>query len=159
MWRCQIMQMRSELISIVKLEIYTSPCGLIFKLVSIKHGLRTADCGLRTTDWGLGIKHGLDVKYGLRTEYKTWTRYKMRTTDYVYKNSFRKGKTERNGKLTSKNSSPCFNISLAVHVVYPHRQGRLCQYSRQSKLNSEFYENKELEEISIYSFKPIRSTG
>ena len=50
----------------------------------------TADCGLRTTDCGLGIKHGLGIKRGLRTEYKTRTRYKTRTTDYVYKNSFRK---------------------------------------------------------------------
>ena len=29
---------------------------------------------------------------GLRTEYKTLTRYKTQTTDYVYKNSFRKVK-------------------------------------------------------------------
>ena len=42
--------------------------------VSIKHGLRTTDCGL-------GIKHGLGIKCGLRTEYKTRTRYKMRTTN------------------------------------------------------------------------------
>ena len=41
----------------------------------------TADCGLRTTDCGLGIKHGLGIKCGLRTEYKTRTRYKMRTAD------------------------------------------------------------------------------
>ena len=69
------------------------------------------------------------------------------------------GKTERNGKRTSKNSSPSFNIPLAVHVVYSsHGEGRLCRYSRQLKLNSEFYEKKELEEILIYSFKPIRST-
>ena len=34
-----------------------------FKPVSIKHGLRTAD-------------------YGLRTGYKTWTRYKTRTGKY-----------------------------------------------------------------------------
>ena len=27
--------------------------------VSIKDGLRTADCGPRTTDCGLGVKHGL----------------------------------------------------------------------------------------------------
>ena len=44
------------------------------------------DCGLRTSDCGLGIK------YGLRTEYKTRTGYKTRTTDYVNKNSFRKVK-------------------------------------------------------------------
>ena len=31
----------------------------------------TADCGLRTTDYGLGIKHGLDIKQGLG--YKTRT--------------------------------------------------------------------------------------
>ena len=62
-----------------------------------KHGLRpgqyktrTADCGLRTTDCGLGIKYGLGIRCGLRTEYKTRTRYKTRTTDYVYKNSFRR---------------------------------------------------------------------
>ena len=42
------------------------------------------------------------VDRGLRTGYKTRTRYKMRTTDYVYKNSFtEKGKTERNGMRTS----------------------------------------------------------
>ena len=70
------------------------------------------------------------------------------------------GKTERNGKRTSKNSSPSFNIPLAVHVVYSsHGEGRLCRYSRQLKLNSEFYKKKELQEISVqYSFKPIRST-
>ena len=39
-----------------------------------------------------------------------------------------------------------------------HGQGRLCRYSRQLKLNSEFYKKKELEENPIYSFKPIRST-
>ena len=27
------------------------------------------DCGLRTTDCGLGIKYGLGIKCGLRTEY------------------------------------------------------------------------------------------
>ena len=42
-------------------------------MVSIKHGLRTAD-------------------HGLQTEYKTRTWYKTRTTDYVHKNSFRKVK-------------------------------------------------------------------
>ena len=68
-------------------------------------------------------------------------------------------KTERSGKQTSKNSNPSFNIPLAVHVVYSSQgEGRLCQYSRQLKLYSEFYKKKELEEISICSFKPIRST-
>ena len=50
------------------------------------------DCGLRTTDCGLGIKHGLGLKCGLRTEYKTRIRYKTRTTNYVYKNGFREVK-------------------------------------------------------------------
>ena len=44
----------------------------------------TADCELRTTDCGLGVKRGLGINCRLRTEYKT------RTTDYVYKNNFRK---------------------------------------------------------------------
>ena len=39
------------------------------KPVSIKHRLRTADCGLRTADWalrtGLGIKRRLSIKCGL----------------------------------------------------------------------------------------------
>ena len=48
--------------------------GSILSAVSIKHGLRTADCGL-------GIKYGLGIKCALRTEYKTRTRYKMRTKD------------------------------------------------------------------------------
>ena len=39
-----------------------------------------------------------------------------------------------------------------------HGQGRLCRYSTQLKLNSEFYKKKELEENPIYSFKQIRST-
>ena len=117
------------------------------------------DCGLRITDCGLGIKYGLGIKCGLRTEYKTRTRYKTRTTDYVYKNGFRKCKSERSGKRTRKNSSPSFNIPLAVPVVYSsHGEGRLCRYSRQLKFNSEFYKKKELEEISICSLKPIRST-
>ena len=30
------------------------------------------------------------IKRGLRTGYKPWTGYKTRTTDFVYKNSFRK---------------------------------------------------------------------
>ena len=61
----------------------------------------------------------------------------------------------------AKNSTPSFNIALAVHVVLilpTENEGRLCRYSRQLKLNSEFYKKKEFEEISICSFKPIRST-
>ena len=60
------------------------------------------------------------------------------------------GKTERNRKRTSKNSSPSFNIPLAAHVVYSFQgEGRLCRYSRQLKLNSEFYKKKEFEEIQF----------
>ena len=80
----------------------------------------------------------------------------LRTT---YIKQLYKGKTERNGKRTSKNSSPSFNIPLAVYVVYSSNgDGRLCRYSGKLKLNSEFYKKKELEEISICSFKPKRST-
>ena len=39
-----------------------------------------------------------------------------------------------------------------------HGKGRLCRYSREMKLNSEFYKKKEFEENSFNSFKPIRST-
>ena len=74
----------------------------------------------------------------------------------MYMKTALEGKTERNRKRTSKDSSPSFN---AVHVVYSsHGEGRLCRYSRQLKLNSEFYKKKEFEEISICSFTPIRST-
>ena len=41
------------------------------------------DCGLQTTDCGLGIKYGLGIKCGLRTEYKTRTRYKTRTDNKI----------------------------------------------------------------------------
>ena len=94
------------------------------------------------------------------TLYKTRTRYKTRTTDYVYKNSFRKVKLrEMERGLAKTVVSPSFNIPLAVHIVYSsHGEGGLCRYSRQLKLNSEFYKKKEFEEISICSFTPIRST-
>ena len=84
-------------------------------------------------DCRLGMKHGLrlGIKCGLRTEYKTRTRYKMRTTDYVYKNSFRKVKLREMESRLAKTVVPALTFSLAVHVVYPHRQGRLCRYSRQ----------------------------
>ena len=53
--------------------------GRLFLSVSMKHGLRTADYGLRTgckirtryktrtRKYGLGIKHGQGIKRGLRT--------------------------------------------------------------------------------------------
>ena len=63
------------------------------------------DCGLWTTDFGLGIKHGL------------WTEYKTRTTVYVYKNSFRNVlKTERNGMRTSVKQ---WSQLLASHTNIP----------------------------------------
>ena len=80
-------------------------------------------------DCGLGIKHRLGIKCRLRTEYKTRTRYKTWTTNYVYKNrshSLYSPHVEKESKL--------------------HGHGRLCRYSRQLKLNSEFYQKKELEE-------------
>ena len=63
--------------------------GKYYRLpVSIKHGLRTADYGLRTGyktrtryktrtgKYGLGIKHGLGTKRGLRTvDYGLGTKY------------------------------------------------------------------------------------
>ena len=61
--------------------------------VSIKHGLRTADYGLRTEykirtryktrtgKYGLGIKHGLGIKRGLRTaDCGLGIKYRLRTT-------------------------------------------------------------------------------
>ena len=52
------------------------------KTVSIKHGLRTADYGLRTGyktrtgKYGLGIKDGLGTRRGLRTvDYGLGTKY------------------------------------------------------------------------------------
>ena len=53
--------------------------------VSIKHGPRTTDYGLRITDYRLGIKHGLRYKrrtkhYGLGIKYGL--RYKTRTVRY-----------------------------------------------------------------------------
>ena len=59
-------------------SFYRSPSRRIHLQVSIKHGLRTADYGLRTGykirtryktrtgKYGLGIKHGLDIKRGLQ---------------------------------------------------------------------------------------------
>ena len=34
-------------------------------ITSQRSGQYKMDCGLRTTDYGLGIKHGLGIKYGL----------------------------------------------------------------------------------------------
>ena len=65
----------------------------LMESVSIKHGLRTADYGLRTEykirtryktrtgKYGLGIKHGLGIKRGLRTaDCGLGIKYRLRTT-------------------------------------------------------------------------------
>ena len=50
----------------------------------------TVDCGLRTTDCGLGINYGLGIKRGLGTKHGQgikcgrWTGYKIRTTDLLW---------------------------------------------------------------------------
>ena len=68
-------------------------CSWIFTFTIFgNRSVLNTDCGLWTTDCGLGIKYGLGIKRGLRTEYKTRTGYKTRTTDNVNKNSFRKVK-------------------------------------------------------------------
>ena len=65
--------------------------GIILLLVSIEHGLRTTDCGLRTgyetrtKHYGLGVKYGLGYKtrtehYGLGVKYGLG--YKTRTEHY-----------------------------------------------------------------------------
>ena len=113
------------------------------------------DCGLRTTDCGLGIKYGLGIKCGLRTEYKTRTRYKTRTTDYVYKNDFRKVKPREMESGLAKTVVPALTF-LTKSILPTEKEGH-AHSSRQLKLNSEFYKRRELEEISICSFKPIRS--
>ena len=43
---------------------------------SIKHGPRTADCGLRSTDCGLGIKCGLRILRKPATNWSKWSRDK-----------------------------------------------------------------------------------
>ena len=68
------------------------------------------DCGLRTTDYGLGIKYEQGIKCGLRTGYKIRTRYKTRTTDYVYKNSFRKVKLREMERVLAKTVVPALTF-------------------------------------------------
>ena len=51
-----------------------SPDITITDAVSVKQGLRTADCGLRTADCGLRTADcGRGIKRGLRAGCKTWT--------------------------------------------------------------------------------------
>ena len=83
--------------------------------------------------------------------------------DYVYNNSFRKVKLRETQSGQAKTVVPALTfLQLFPQSILPVDKESynllLCQYSRQLKLNSEFYKKKELEEISIYSFKPIRST-
>ena len=67
-------------------------------------------------------------------------------------------------KQYSQLLAPRINIPLAGHTVYSrqcqrhvgkksilHGKGRLFRYSREMKLNSEFYKKKELEENSIFN--------
>ena len=99
-------------------------------------------------------------KLPIRLWYKTRTRYKTRTTDFVYKSSFRKVKLREKENGLAWNSSQASCLRLLHAQTFLYKEKRLCRYSMQLKLNSEFYitEKKELEENSIYSFKPIRST-
>ena len=65
-------------VGLLSIAIRTIDFEAIFYPVSIKHGLRTADHGLRTGykirtryemrtgKYGLGIKHGLGIKRGLQ---------------------------------------------------------------------------------------------
>ena len=72
------------------------------------------------------------------------------------KKAFKKVKLREMKSGLAKTVVPAVNIPLAVHLVYSsHGEGRSCRYSRQLKLNSEFYKRRELEEISICSFKPM----
>ena len=107
------------------------------------------------------MKHGLrlGIKCGLRTEYKTRTRYEMRTTDYVYKNSFTEVKLREMESGLAKTVIPALTFPwLFTQSILPTEKEGYAGTARQLKLNSEFYKKKELEEISICSFKPKRST-
>ena len=46
------------------------PVSIKYGLRTANCGLRTADCGLRTADCGLDVKRGLSIKCRLQTEYK-----------------------------------------------------------------------------------------
>ena len=65
------METKLEFISVWKEELKRRLYKVSVQVpVSIKEGLWTADCGLRTTDCRLGIKQGLGINCRLRTEYK-----------------------------------------------------------------------------------------
>ena len=83
----------------------------------------------------------------------------MRTTDYVYKNSFTEVKLREMESGLAKTVIPALTFPwLFTQSILPTEKEGYAGTARQLKLNSEFYKKKELEEISICSFKPIRST-
>jgi len=69
----------------------TEQATFVIYTVSIKYGVRTTDCGLGTADWRLRTtNYGLDIKHGLRSKTRTkhyglgmkhGLRYKTRTAD------------------------------------------------------------------------------
>ena len=83
---------------------------VVSSAVSIKYGLPTMDCGL-------GIKYGLGIKWWLQTKYKT------RTTDYVYKNSFRKVIPREMERGLAKTVVPAFNSFHGEGTGYAGTQG------------------------------------
>ena len=110
-WNKQWKGEKEPLASYSIINCFVKAYLVLDKSVSIKHGLRTTDYGLRTgykiwtryktrtRKYGLGIKHGQGIKRGLRTGYK------IRTTDYFGKNranwfQVRKNKIKRS--LNSK---------------------------------------------------------
>ena len=84
------------------------PCQILTNPIS---GL-IQNSGLRTTDCRLGIKYGLGIKRGLRTEYKTRTTVgkKTRTTDYVYKKTFRNVKLREMESGLAKTVVPALTL-------------------------------------------------
>ena len=85
---------------------------------------------------------------------------RLRTTDYVYKKSFRKVKLRVMESRLAKTvvRALTFPWLFTQSILPTEKEGYARRYPRQPKLNSEFQKKKELEEISICSFKPIRST-
>ena len=123
-------------------------------------GLRIADCGLRTADCGLGVKRGLGIKCRLQTEYKT-RRYKTRTTDYIYKNSFRKVKlreTEscsrslfppRTRKVMPVSTQGSLNFIRLLRVVITPSVTSLLRGENDSKQSDEFQAILKVTEINL----------
>ena len=108
----------------------------------------------------------VSIKRGLRTGYKTWTRYKTWTTDFVYKDSFRKVKLrETDSRLAytlCKTVVPApWLVMQSIPPTSVWRRKAYCSRARKVKPllkatenETEFYQKDELEENSNYSFKP-----